>query len=203
MAMCVILVVAVAPCQCFDPAGSTRHRLRGILGLDDPIVDSSRSQPSRSASDPAGGCAMPSERRPRTYAAVRHARRRVSVQQGFNAHGPCEGLGWSLPGRLGATSRDPDCLRRPARSRSEQSNRHDRCHEQCHFGSPDWVSSGTAFRSASAACVSSRGVQSSVSGVTGSSRMRLPVAWKTAFTIAGGTPTIAISPTPFTPSGFT
>src|SRR4051812_14959390 len=33
--------------------------------------------------------------------------------------------------------------------------------------------------------------------------MRLPVAWNTALAMAGATPTMAISPTPFTPSGFT
>src|SRR5437868_6959029 len=42
-------------------------------------------------------------------------------------------------------------------------------------------------------CSGSR-VQSSLSGVTGSSRMRLPVAWKIAPVIADATPTIAISP---------
>src|SRR3546814_11479969 len=44
---------------------------------------------------------------------------------------------------------------------------------------------------------------SSLSGVTGSSRMRLPVAWKLALAMAGGTHTVAISQTPLTPSGLT
>jgi hypothetical protein len=33
-------------------------------------------------------------------------------------------------------------------------------------------------------------------------RTRLPVAWNTAFAIAGAVPIRAISPTPFTPSGY-
>src|SRR3712207_7152361 len=35
------------------------------------------------------------------------------------------------------------------------------------------------------------------------SRMRFPVAWKTAFAMAAGIPTMPSSPIPFTPSGFT
>ena len=39
--------------------------------------------------------------------------------------------------------------------------------------------------------------------VIGNSRMRLPVAWKTALPMAAASPTMPISPTPLTPSGFT
>ncbi len=55
-----------------------------------------------------------------------------------------------------------------------------------------------------ASCRRRRGAddQSSLSIVIGSSRTRLPVAWKTAFATAAAAPTMPISPSPFTPSGF-
>ena len=41
----------------------------------------------------------------------------------------------------------------------------------------------------------------SLSMVIGNSRMRLPVAWKTALAMAAAVPTMPISPSPFTPIG--
>jgi hypothetical protein len=47
------------------------------------------------------------------------------------------------------------------------------------------------------------GLHNSFSGVIGRSRTRVPVAWNTAFAMAGATPPRASSQMPFTPSGLT
>jgi hypothetical protein len=43
--------------------------------------------------------------------------------------------------------------------------------------------------------------RSNFSGAIGRSRTRVPVAWNTAFALAGATPISAVSPIPFSPNG--
>src|SRR6266516_7905732 len=107
MAMCVMAVVAVAPCQCFSP-GENQITSPGRISSIGPPQRCTRPQPAvtirvwRSLVAVPGG---PSARLERDTGADR-ACRTGCLEQGVNAYRAGKILGWSFAGRLGAASFD-------------------------------------------------------------------------------------------------
>ena len=185
-------------------AGREPDDIAGPDFLDRPALRLCPAEPGRDDQRLAERMRVPRTARARLERDVPagYARRIARLEQWVDAHRASEVIRRSLGGRPRAVSCDLHCSI-PCLSRNIRPLRggSSGCCQRSDPGAGENAPAcdhGSAFR-----CTASVNLQRSLSGVIGSSRMRLPVAWKIALAMAGATPTMAISPTPFTPSGFT
>src|SRR3954470_7947131 len=163
--MCVIALVAVAPCQCFSPGGNQTIS-PGLISSIGPPSRCTQPQPKVTIRVCPSGCVCHAVREPGSNVTLAPATRAGlgAVNSGSTRTGPVNQSAGPLPEGF-----------EPLRVIS--------------------IARGPLVVSEQACCallaLQPAALQSSLSGVTGSSRMCLPVAWYMAFVIAGATPTMA------------
>src|SRR5437870_10122903 len=101
MAMCVIAVVEVAPCQCFSPGGHQTTSPGRISSFGPPSL-CTHPHPDVTNRVCPSGCVCHAVRAPGSNVTLdaERARRLAWLEQGVNAYSAGKILGWSFAGRL-------------------------------------------------------------------------------------------------------